>query len=731
MRYFFPAHPSVRLLACAVSGILAGVYMPVAPLAWFSLALGICVVALLLLFFDRKRLPKGKLSFWSVFSYLLLVWTAFAFHASSAFRLLPSPSLLSWVGREVIVSGYIDGRPVDGDGLTTMEVQVTEVFEAGRTTRLADRMKVVVRRTDTESSEFEEGEFVRVKGHLALPPVAANRGEYDPRFQNRLKGIHVQLFCAGPWMVLREPPKPGFSLYPDLIDPLRRYLANALDRNMPDGGERQFVKGMILGERDQLSDELYDSFRRTGTAHVLAVSGLHVLLLAYVINLCLQRLKVTPAGRWLSLFIFIVVIALYSFVTGNVPSIKRAAIMSAMMVAGSTFGRKSWPLNSLAASDLLILLSDPFDLFNAGFLMTNGAVLGILVLYQPFSGMVPDSETVVQHLLHLLWSAFSVSIAAMIGVSPLIALLFGTFSVAGIVANLPVVLFSNLAMYAALPLFLFAGFAPWPASVFGACTWFFARLTIFFTEFFSRMPLASVELRLDMLDVAVFYLMVAFVFHAFFRRAWGREVVFVLAGMNLLLWHDLFRPVPQAPGVVTVNVGREIAVLFSSGSEICLVDAGRRTGSWERLKRQTEEWGFSVPVTAAGMFSRDSVLASLPVPVMNSQSGNTVRRSFVIRRLDEKVLRIDSKARSLLLVSGMKRLEEHRACGADVVFWIWRFTGKEWRRLDAWIASGRPRRMLLVPGSFMTPAQRELLRRFARVRPGVEVQSRNRQTVWW
>ena len=116
---------------------------------------------------------------------------------------------------------------------------------------------------------------------------------------------------------------------------------------------------------------------------------------------------------------------------------------------------------------------------------------------------------------------------------------------------------------------------------------------------------------------------------------------------------------------------------------------------------------------------------------MPSGSGSETRETFVVRRLDEKALKIDSRSRSLLLVSGLKRLEEQRADGADVVFWIHRFTGKEWGRLDAWIAASRPRRMLLVPGPFMTAEQRELLRRYASVRPGVEVRSRNRQTAWY
>jgi len=731
MRYFFSAYPAVRFFAGVAAGIMSAIYLPVTPFAWLVMAFGACFLAAFMLLVDRQRLPGDRLSALSVLSYLVMIFSAFAFYASAAFRLVPSPSLISWAGRDVILSGIVEGRPVDGEGITNFRMRVTEVFDEGITTKVGDQAKVIVRRPEEGSIGIGEGDFIRVKGRLDLIAVASNRGEYDPRWQNRLKGVHVQLFCIGSWRILREIPKPGFSFMQHVVNPLRNYLSSALDRHVPDGEERQFVKGMILGERDMLSEELYDAFRRTGTAHVLAVSGLHVALLAYAVNLCLQRLKVTRAGRWLAFLILVLFIGLYSFVTGNAPSIKRAAIMSVMMFAGGTLGLKSWPLNSLAASDLVILLFDPFDLFNPGFVMTNAAVLGILTIHQRLSALVPEGKRLLQRIFHLLWSAFTVSASAMIGVSPVIALYFGTFSVSGLVANLPAVLFSNFAMYTSLPLFLFNGFAGWIASLFGMSTWLFARVTLFFVYLFSGMPLASVEFRPDLFDVAVFYLSFAAAFQALFSRRWGRALVVVLAGMNLLLWHGQCRPMLNPPGVVTVNIGKEVAVLFSSGSETCLIDAGRREGSWERIRRQSEVWGLGTPVFAAAMFSPDSVMRAIPVHRLSPASSHFPGRTFVVRRLEDKALRIDSRGHSLLFVSGLGRLERQKADGADVVLWLYRFTGKEWRRIDTWIAEVRPRRILIVPGSFMTSGQRELLKRFVKAHEGVEVRSRSRQTVWW
>jgi len=726
-RFFLPAHPALRLLACAVFGILAAIALPFSPFGWLAVALFACIVTGLLLFVNRKRFPAGKLSALLAVSYLLMVFAGFAFHAAAVFRLVPSPSLLSWVGREVIVSGIVDARPVVSHGKARLRVSAREVFENGRTTRVDEPVTVVIRMSGDQDFGIQQGDFVHVKGSVGLIPPASNPDEFDPRWYSRLKGVHCQLFCVGPWMV-RQGVQPTSSLSFGLaINPLRNYLQSAIDQRFPAGPEQGFIKGMMLGERELVQEEVYDAFRRTGTAHVLVVSGLHVALLAYVVNLALQRLRVTSAGKWLSLFILVAVIALYCFVTGNAPSTRRAAIMASVIIAGGTIGRKSYALNSLAAADLIILLFNPLELLSPGFQMTNAAVVGILTIYPWLSSLIPDGDGVLRKVAHFFWSAFSVSLSAMIGIAPVIAWYFGTYAPSGIIANVPVVFFSSMAMYASFPMVLLHGFGGGVAELFGLSSWLFANVALWFVEQFSRLPFASVEVHPDLFGVVVFYLSVALALSAISSKAWGRLAVSVLIGLNMLLWYEVVRPVPDSPRMVTVNAGRDMALLLSSGNETLLVEDGRRSMDRERIRRQSSLWGLAEPVASVGMFSADSDEQLQPV----SAGLLSASRQFVVRRPAERVLRIDSKQRSWLFVSGLKRLEQTPANGGNVVLWIGRFTEKEWSRLESWVASVHPQRMLLVPGVAMPYVQRGLLERFAMQHPVVEVRSKSGQTVWY
>jgi competence protein ComEC len=732
MRNFLSFLPAVRLLGCAIAGILLADSLPVPPTVWLAIFLAASLTVIGALLMARFHSVADRIASPLVFFYIVAVTSAFALQASALFTYVPSPSLISWFGKESILSGEVDGRPETGHSGLSFRLRVREVFHDGRTTAVDDRAQIFVRLPAGSGFSIEEGEFVRVKGRPGLIPKGSNRGEYDPRRNARYRRLHVQLFCAGPWCLLREDAGKALGIFGAMVNPARRYLAGSIDARFPPGRERQFVKGMILGEQDLLPDELGEAFRRTGTAHVIAVSGLHVALLALAVNLFLQRLKVTTIGRWLAFFLFVAVLAAYGFVTGNAPSIRRAAIMSAVMIGGGVLGRKTFAVNSLAVSDLLILLFDPFDLFNAGFLMTNGAVLGILTLHSPLSGMFPPGESISRKSLAMVWSAFSVGIAAMAGVGPVIALIFGTFSVSGIVANLPVVFFSNLAMYSALPLFAFHGVAGWPASLFALSSWGFAKLTLCFTMLFSRMPLASIELRPDLFEVAVFFATVAALTVFIGRRAWGRALVALLLGANLVLWREVTRPPKLPPAVLTVNLGRDLAVLFSSGSETVLLDAGRRSAAWPRILRQADTWGFARPMAVVGVLSPDTVVHAAPVQHRLDSGGRSlVLRSVVVTRIAGRVVRVDSRRRSLLLVSGMGSLMETRAGRVDLaMIWMYRFTGKQWNQLDAWIGSVKPGSVLLIPGPFMPSAQRELIRRYAATRKGVAVRSRTMQ-AWF
>jgi competence protein ComEC len=208
--------------------------------------------------------------------------------------------------------------------------------------------------------------------------------------------------------------------------------------------------------------------------------------------------------------------------------------MSLVLIGGETLGRKTWPVNSLALADILILLFDPLDLLNPGFLMTNGAVLAIFLIYPVFVPSQKQGGGFLRGLAGALFSSVMITLAAIIGVSPVIAYYFGTFSVISILANIPVVLFSTLLMYALVPMLLVNLVSASVASYFAASSFFLAELTLQSALWFSRMPYASITIKPDATEVWIYYTMLAITLFFINRKAWARVVVTLLLAANIL-----------------------------------------------------------------------------------------------------------------------------------------------------------------------------------------------------
>ena len=489
--FFLAPYPSVRLLCFVIPGILAGVNLPLPVEGWLLLCALALVLLLAGLLYEKMRSTEPFPLLYTTLGYLLFVF--FCFAASSHYRLhyVPRDGLLRFSGKNVLLYGRVAERPNFSKTGVGWIMEVEEVFEDGRIVKLHDRAKIFMRSTGTPDVKIVYGDMVRVKGKLDLVPEAANRGEFDPRRAARMKQLSVQLYCAGPWQVQHEGEARlnGFERF--IVQPVYNYITKSLEELLPNGEERKLSAGVLTGERESMSEEVFEAFKLTGTAHILAVSGLNVGLLALVVQICLQRFKVTTVGRWFSFMLFVFILLVYCSVTGNTPSVKRAAFMSLVFIGGETLGRKSYPVNSLALADFLILLFDPFDLLNPGFLMTNGAVLGILLIYPRFVDLpvMQKGGGILRSAARIMISSIMITTASIIGVSPVIAYYFGTFSVISILANIPVVIFSTLLMYALVPMLLLNIVSGYAASFFAATSFFLAELTLRSAFFSASYPL--------------------------------------------------------------------------------------------------------------------------------------------------------------------------------------------------------------------------------------------------
>ena len=207
-----------------------------------------------------------------------------------------------------------------------------------------------------------------------------------------------------------------------MINSVRTWLSAVYGSYAGEGAG--LLQAMVLGERWRLPDDVYTGFTETGMAHLLAISGLHVGFLAGCLWWLFRRLRLGARGAF---FCLLGILPLYALLTGVGVSVLRATAMVLIVAGGRALKRRPDILNSLCVAGLGILIFRPLDILDVGFQLSFCALLGLILLMPLFRRLFRFLPG--KHLL-------SMSLAAQLGVAPVLAWHFHGIAPASLIANL-------------------------------------------------------------------------------------------------------------------------------------------------------------------------------------------------------------------------------------------------------------------------------------------------------
>lgn len=211
-----------------------------------------------------------------------------------------------------------------------------------------------------------------------------------------------------------------------------------------------FISALTLGYKEDLTESMQQAFRVSGSAHVLAVSGLHVGVIYIIINMAFSFLGKHGKPYIIRQWLIIVVLWAYVFVAGMSASVVRAAIMITINCVANIINRRGFTYNTLAAAAFFMLIYSPFNLFDVSFQMSFGAVFAILFFQLKIKSLYSPAGRVSKYIYDL----FTISLSAQLGVFPLVLYYFGTFPTYFFITNLLVVPLVGMIIYAVVPLIL-------------------------------------------------------------------------------------------------------------------------------------------------------------------------------------------------------------------------------------------------------------------------------------
>lgn len=361
------------LVAPAALGIGALVYfkMTVEP-GWTALTLWLCAAAAIAFAVRQKLVPgciamAGLLMVVGICAAKVETWRA-------GTRMLGGD-----------VSTRITGRVVDIEHLSSKRVRlVLDVLETERPKLRYQPQRVRVSASSTPDG-VEAGSVISGLVRLQPPPGPIRPGGYDFSFESYFEGLGASGFFLGaPKFAAHPSIAPAASRFHAALNNIRNAIAQRI-RNTIDGPEGEIAAALIVGVRAGIPEKINEDLRRTGLAHILSISGLHMALVAAAVMVSM-RLAMSlvpgftaahPAKKYAA-GAALVVSAAYLLVSGGDVAAQRSFIMLAVMLTAVIFDRQALTMRNLAIAATLVLLVSPHEIVGPSFQMSFAATAALI-----------------------------------------------------------------------------------------------------------------------------------------------------------------------------------------------------------------------------------------------------------------------------------------------------------------------------------------------------------------
>jgi competence protein ComEC len=352
---------------------------------------------------------------------------------------LADPELTDWAARQtrVVLEGRVVGLPEVGDGGVRLRVQLSR-GRAVAGTALGARRGVV--EVGAPAGTWACGSRVRLEGRLTTPDPAEgfSYGDYLRR-----QGVVAQIAPRQMWTLAA----PGRWDAAAALCRLRQRLLGVIERLFP-GPEGAFVAGILLGVDHNMPPELQRAFQVTGAAHIIAISGFNITLIAGLASAATRRWL----GRRRAVPLTLAAVWVYALLAGASASVLRAAAMGSLALLATVIGRRGAALNALVLAAAVMLALEPRLLGDIGFQLSFMATLGLILYANPLQVRLEGAlrphlpSAWLDALAGPLGEFLLVTLAAQITTWPLTLYYFGRVSLAILPVNLAVLPIQPLVM---------------------------------------------------------------------------------------------------------------------------------------------------------------------------------------------------------------------------------------------------------------------------------------------
>ena len=349
---------------------------------------------------------------------------------------------------------------------------------------------------------LQYGDLIKIKGEYIIPNESRNYKGFNYREYLKSKKIYGSIKSSGKIKVIQ-------NNYINQIFIKSNKTRNIIIKNAESllpGETGALLTGILLGDKQEISDEIIENFKTSNLSHMLAVSGAHTSYIILGISYMLSKLPKKYAG-----IITILVLGIFLFITNFTPSVIRACIMAELAIGAKILYRKSDTINNIALSAMIILISNPFSILDIGFQLSYLGTLGIVMFDKDIEKILSKIK-LKGKTIQLLIVTFSAQILIM----PIMAYRFNTISLTFFISNLfaspilgVIIILGFITIFVSLISFKLAKMLSIILDI-------FLKLLILIAKFVSNIPVSSLIIKTPyVFSTALIYILIL-IFHYLF-----------------------------------------------------------------------------------------------------------------------------------------------------------------------------------------------------------------------
>ena len=459
------------------------------------------------------------------------------------------------------IEGYVNN--INNGDKTQLVIDVNKVVIED----IAYNENISIKIYDTETIDVDIGDYITVEGDLLKLKTPTNQGQFDEEKYYKSRGIKYKLFVTD-YVISNDKNKSNHLKYSmkKILYKLKERAIKIYDNILPNE-QASLMKAMILGDKSYLSIDIKDIYAQSGIAHVLAISGLHIAILGYG----LYRFICLFLSRKKGVILTIVFLLLYQILTGASISTIRAVIMLSIILLAYCFGRTYDIYSSISIAAIILLIINPYELWNVGFLLSFSAVMGIITI-------VPVLNEIYNKKDNKIIATFNVSLAATLGTMPVIIYNYYELHTYSVLINILVVPLMSIIVLCGFIGLISGFFSIIIGKICSGVVFYILNFYEFSCNIFSNLPLNTITIGRPKIISLIILIGTLVLISQLNNERMKRQVIkkLIIIAVCLLVIIDYSKYIINKPlKIVHMDIGQgDSAVITSPDRKIYIIDGG-------------------------------------------------------------------------------------------------------------------------------------------------------------